>query len=251
MSEGRRAQGGAEGAPGTELSPRTSPRGGGFCSTGGSGQIPSHGTGKPRPRASPGYRAAWRGTPRERASSMMRSARARPIPRPRYSGLTNIRFISHIPADSPRRATRPAGSVPPVPVGTRARRSAPEGGAYFPGRVASSFWKPWKERSSPRNAAYSSMSTRAVAMSKAAEAVSIRGGLVDLLSRIRSAAFRCSTRDCASASLKGARSSSVRESDAALISSSALRPAPSAPARGRGRPAGPFASRQARVRPGA
>src|SRR5579884_2817001 len=93
---------------------------------------------------------------------MIRSARVRPRPVPRCWGRTNSRFNSHTPSASFFKATQPTGSSPTV-----ARRRLPVGGAYWPGRSASSCSKFWKQRSKPREAAYSRYSTRTGPISSA------------------------------------------------------------------------------------
>ena len=72
------------------------------------------------------------------------------------AGRTYSRFISQTPPSSGRSATQPASSAP-----SAARRSRPAGGAYAPGRLASSCSKPWKQRSTPSEASYSLKNPRA------------------------------------------------------------------------------------------
>src|SRR4051812_43233881 len=89
----------------------------------------------------------------------------RPSPLPRCCERTYRRFISASWWKSGRSATQPAGRPP-----ASARMRRPRGGAYSPGRLASSASKSWKHRLTPRPRWYSRKSSRQASMSPAVTA---------------------------------------------------------------------------------
>src|SRR5262249_22701210 len=117
-------------------------------------------------------------------SRMIPSARVRPRPVPRCRPRTYSRFISPTPSASCLSATHPAGSSPTV-----ASRRHPDGGPYGPGSPASSCPKSWKQRSKPRESAYSPSNSRTGSISSAEVTTRIVGAVATgVLLRIRSGA---------------------------------------------------------------
>src|SRR5262249_43579887 len=102
-------------------------------------------------------------------------------PAERVAGRTYNRFSSHVSCSSRRTPTQPQ-----VSRATRATSSAPPGGPYAPGRLASSCSKSWKSSENASDAAYSPNSVRTVPRSEASASDTCTSGATDVTLPARS-----------------------------------------------------------------